>query len=160
MNFKKPKTYGFTPLEIIGTRKKHQENKSLTGFTLIELSLAIFILTIGIVGIVSMFPLGIRIGKTSEISTIAAQLSQAKIEEIVSKSYTDIPTGIIEPKTELPSPFNGYFRETEVNYYDPVNTITTDTDLGIKKIRVTVSWELNLGVSNKSIDIFTLITNR
>ena len=134
--------------------------KSSAGFTIIELLTAIFILVIGIVGVISVFPLGARVGKYSEMNTVAAQLGQAKMEEITSQSYSEIPVGIIEPKHSLDPPFSIYSRETEVNWYDPVNQTISTTDLGIKKIKVTVTWVLSLGVSQQKVELNTLITKR
>ena len=130
------------------------------GFSLIELFLAIFILTIGFAGVIAVFPVGARIGKSSERTTVAVELSQAKMEEITSKSYNEILAGIIEPETELASPFNGYFRETEVRYYDPLNLTFPGSDMGVKEIRVTVSWRSNLGISNSKVDLITLVARR
>ncbi len=134
--------------------------RSEDGFSLIELFLAIFILTVGITGVVAMFPLGTKMGKSSEMSTVAVELGQAKMEEITSKSYGEILVGLIEPETELASPFNGYFRETEVQYYDPANSATTTVDLGIKEIRITVSWRLTLGISTPKVDLITLVSRK
>lgn len=130
------------------------------GFTLIELLVAIFMLTTGIIAVLYMFPLGTRIGKSAEMITVATQLGQAKMEEIISTSYADILVGTMEPKQALPPPFSAYSRETEVNYYDPVNSTTTGSDSGIKMIKVTVSWEFLLGAYTPSIDIVSLISKR
>lgn len=128
------------------------------GFTLIELIIAIFILTVGISAILVMFPLGIQIVKSSEMATVATQLAQEKIEEIISKSYTDISS---ETKQQLSSPFSAYWREVEMTYFDPDNPeVTPSVNKGIKKVEVTVSWELPLKVVGKSIKIMTLISKR
>ena len=130
------------------------------GFSLAELLVALFILTVGIIGVVIAFPLGTRVGKSSEMETVASELAQEKMEEILSQSYSEISVGTIEPEQPLTSPFENYSRETEVNYYDPAVSATTTQDLDIKMVRVKVSWQIALGILNKNIEIFTLISKR
>ena len=133
--------------------------KFTKGFTIIELLVAIFVLVVGIVGVLNAFPLGVQVEKSAQMATIATQLSQAKMEEIISKSFTDISS---ESKQPLASPFSAYSREVEVVCYDP-NGVTLPPDCpdtGIKKIKVTVSWKSPLGVSTKKVELFSLITKR
>jgi len=128
------------------------------GFTLIELMIAVFILTVGISAILVIFPLGIQIAKSSEMATIGTQLGQEKIEEIISKPYIDISS---ESKQQLSSPFNAYFRETEVTCFDPNLDLSPNCpNTEIKKIEVTVSWELPLKIAEKNVKIITLISKR
>jgi len=128
------------------------------GFTLIETILAIFILVVGIVGVLAMFPVGIQIQNLAKMETVASRLAQAKIEEIIAKSYEEIVT-FCEGYGEIPN-FEFYKRETRVNYYDPVNSTTSQIDLGIKEIDVKVFWKSGPGFSEKSITLKTLITKR
>lgn len=128
------------------------------GFTLIEIIIAIFILAVGISAVLAMFPLGLQVVKSSKMTAIGTQLGQEKIEEIISKPYVDISG---EPKQQLPSPFSAYSRETEVTCFDPNGELSPNCpDTGIKKVEVTVSWELPLKVVRKSIKIMTLISRR
>lgn len=142
-------------------------NQVIKGFTLIEVIIAISVLAIGIVGVLYMFPMGIQIARSSWMSTIATELAQIKMEESLSKSYDDILCdGIRTPPckeskarvSEDPqTPFYNYWREMELNYVDPVaNLATTTSDLGIKKIIVTVSW----GTPIKEIEVNTLVAKR
>ena len=50
------------------------------GITLIETVIAVSILAVGIVGVLQAFPLGAHLAKTAQMSTIATELGQAKIE--------------------------------------------------------------------------------
>jgi len=134
---------------------KYQSTKS---FSLIELLITIFILAIGIVGILSAFPLGGQLENSAKMATVATQLAQAKIEEIISKPYDDIRS---ETKQTLDSPFSAYSRETEITYFNPDNPEVIPTeDMGIKKIKVTVFWKSPLGASSKKVEIFSLIAKR
>jgi len=137
--------------------------KTKRGFTLIEVLVAVFILTVGIVAVLQAFPLGTYIQKSSQMTTVAIQLSQAKLEELISKSYDD-PLLSVGTTTEsygtIPN-FSSYKRITKVNYYDPNNSSQIPaTDLGIKKIEITVSWKSPLGVAEKEAKIATLFSQK
>lgn len=129
-------------------------------FTLIELLIVIFVLTVGIIGVISMFPMGIQTGKSAQIATVATSLNQGKIEEIIFKSYGEISVGSTTEAYGEISNFEFYKRVTEVNYYDPVNSTVIDSDSGIKRIEVTVFWQSSLGGSEKNINIVSLISKR
>ncbi len=67
---------GFTPLEITGQKKEYRKNKSLTGFTLLETIIAIFVATIGILGAMSLIQrvvVSISISSSRLIGTFLAQ---------------------------------------------------------------------------------------
>lgn len=131
-----------------------------SGFTLVEIIIAIFILTIGISAVLVMFPLGTQLLGSSKMTTIGIQLAQEKIEEVISTSYETISIGeVIE--SALLSPFDAYKREIKVSYVDPTfNLQEIASDKGIKKIEVTVSWKTSLEFTPKNIKLITLISRR
>jgi len=128
------------------------------GFTLIEALIAIFVLTIGISAVLTMFPFGLQVGNFSQMTTMASQLAQAKTEEIVSKSYSDISLGTII-EDPLDSPFESFSRETEVTYVDSSLEYSA-VETGLKKVKITVSFNSSLKISKKSVEIITLIAER
>jgi len=131
------------------------------GFTIIESLISIFVLTVGIVAVLYIFPLGSQIQQSNQMATIAVQLSQGKIEEIISKSYGEISVGVTEEDYGFDSNFSSHKRKTEVNYFDPGNPqIPASNDLGIKKIEVTVFWRSPSEVSEKEVKLATLIAKR
>ena len=133
------------------------------GFTLIEVLVAIFVLTVGIVAVLQAFPLGTYIQKSSQMTTVAIQLSQAKLEELVSKSYDDslLSVGTTTESYGTVSGFSSYKRTTRINYYDPNNPSQIPVaDLGIKKIEITVFWKSPLGVAEKEAKIATLFSQK
>lgn len=141
------------------------------GFTLIEAIIAIFILTVGIVAVLQTFPLSVQVEKSAQMATVAAQLSQEKIEEIIAKSYDDILCygGTLPPceesktrvSTDPQESFYHYWRKTRIDYVDPAADLTTTTDnTGIKKIEVTISWKSPLGATEKDLKIGILISKR
>ena len=58
---------------------------STTGFTLIEIVVALAILGIGLTVIIELFSGGLRLGRTSEEYTRATGYARMKMEEIISK---------------------------------------------------------------------------
>jgi prepilin-type N-terminal cleavage/methylation domain-containing protein len=134
--------------------------KLKNGFTLIEIMVAIFILTLGVLAVLAMFPYGLRIMNASNMSTKAVELAQGKIEEVISISYQSINiSDTIE--NSLPSPFEAFKRETIITYVDPSSGLSqTDSDKGVKKIRVIVFWKSGLVLSQKNIEVSTLISQR
>ena len=133
-------------------------NKSPKGFTMIELLVAVFVLVIGIMGVLNVFPLGIQVAKSSQIAAVGTQLAQAKTEEMISKSYDDIAG---ESKQQLASPFGVYFRETEVTCFDPnASFLPNCPDTGIKQVKVIVSWELPFGIGTKKVETSTYIAKK
>ena len=127
------------------------------GFTLIEAIIAIFVITVGIVAVLQLFPVSLQQRKMAEMTTIASQLGQEKMEEIISKSYSDISS---ETTTGLTSPFQAYSRKVEVTYFDPNTNLATSSDTGIKKIEVIIYWKSPLGVTEKNFKIATLTSKR
>ena len=113
------------------------------GFTLIEATLAIAVLLIGILTMVQFFPFSLSIITESQDASIATTAALTKIEELLATAYDDLDTGTIESKQKLSNdPENFLFpfsRQTVVTYIDDdLNEIGTDQ--GLKKITVSVYW--------------------
>ena len=136
------------------------------GFTLLEAVIAIFIITIGIVAVLQMFPLSIQQQTLAKMATVAGQLAQEKIEEFIAKSYDDIS---IATTTEDYGEITGFptfkrvtarkcvnpnFQVVPCNY-DPDNDPNP-----VKKVEVIVYWKSPLGVTKKDFKIATLISKR
>lgn len=133
--------------------------------------MAIFILAVGIVAVLNMFPLGIQIARSSQTASTASQLAQAKMEQEVSKYYseilcngTDFPP-CQEEKNRVSDdpndPFYHYWREMQLDYVDPEADMSISaTDTGIKKIAITLSWQSSLGAIEHSITLINLIAKR
>jgi len=114
-------------------------NNSHAGFTLLEVMVAILVLTIGIVAVLQIFPLALSIEMSNQMETQGTLLCQEKIEEKISKAYRDVAIGI-ETEDILSPPFEKFSRETKISYVDTNLAITT-SDLGLKKIEVMVCWK-------------------
>lgn len=127
------------------------------GFTLIETATAVFILSVGICAVLIIFPLSLKIIRSSDLATKAVGLAQEKIEEISSNDYDSVDLGTTNEN--LASPFNMFLRQTTVSYVDPANGMqVSQTDTGIKKIMVMISWNSLLSVGQQSVTTNGLIS--
>ncbi len=138
-------------------------NKNKSGFTLIEVMLAIAILLVGIMGLTRIFPLSLKIDRAAEQNTVAANLAQAKVEEIFSSTYDNIIVGTIELKHRLAAdpadPFYAYQRETIAEFVDG-NLNSIGTDQGLKKVTVRVFWYAPLLGTEKSWQTAILVSKK
>ncbi len=122
--------------------------KRKSGFTLIEVLVALTLFTFGMVTVMQLLPLNKRYIKQSAMVTQATFLAQEKLELVRSVSYASLSVGTdpyYEPTTAMgissTDPLREFSRQTEVSYVDPANSFTnSSTDTGIKKVIVRVSW--------------------
>lgn len=140
------------------------KSKILKGFTLIEATIAIFVLIIGLTAVTQLFPFSLKISGDSQNITTASVIALEKIEEMRASNYDDITVGTIEVKHRMSAdPTNylyNYQRETAVAAVDG-NLNNSPTDVGLKKIIVTVFWQSPLKkTAEKSIQLTTLISER
>ena len=131
---------------------------SNVGFTFLEVIIAISVLIIGILATLQIFPLALNIEKLNQMETQAIFLAQEKIEEKISRAYQDIQI-ITETEDPLSSPYERFSRETKVIYVDS-DLATTSSNLGLKKIEVTVRWRSSLRIREKSVNLITLIAEK
>ncbi len=114
------------------------------GFTLIEIMVAITLLSVGLLGMAGL-TVGIMRGNTlsSEVTTATA-LAQAKMEDIKRVGYSNV-----EDDAEDYNAITGY------PLYKRDTVIDVDTpDLGMKTVMITVSWDSDAS----SIAVETILT--
>ena len=99
------------------------------GFTLIEVLIAIVILSVGLLGMASLTVGIINGNKLSNNLTTATTLAQDKMDEIRGTSY---PGVVSETKAVLSPPYDAYKRETAVTGGSPAT--------GMKTVLVKVYW--------------------
>ena len=137
--------------------------KSNKGVTLIEILLTTGILTVGLLGILQAFPKGIEAGRDRELASTAQQVAQAKIEELNSVSYSEINTGTIEDEVKVTSdsssPLYAFSRTTVVELVDQ-NFQSSMSDIGLKKITVTVFWPSVFGITQRQQSVVAIISQR
>jgi type IV pilus assembly protein PilV len=104
-------------------------NTGNKGFTLLEVLIAILILSVGLLGMASLTVGIIRGNKFSIDLSKAATLAQDKMEDIRRTGYTGVTS---ETKAVLPSPDDEYKREVAVTPDSPATNM--------KSINVKVYW--------------------
>jgi len=108
------------------------------GLTLIEVVIAIFVLCVGLLSILMLYPLGLETSRTSYHSTVAANFAQEKIEEMLSKDYQGVVSVNRSKINDL------YDFQVRVSFVDPDNNMAeSQVDKGIKRIEVTIFWSEN-----------------
>ncbi len=116
--------------------------RNSNGFTLIEVLVAMVILSVGLLGTAALITGIIKGNKVSNRITTATTLAQDKMEEIKRDGYSNAGD---ETKASLPSPYDQY--ERKVTVIDP------SPAANMKTVTVTVYWE-----SSESISLQTILS--
>jgi general secretion pathway protein I len=124
---------------------------SKRGFSLLELIIAIAVLAVGLVGVLQIFPIGLRASQRAGMMTKASFLAQNKIEDVKLAGFDAI--------TELPPkiPLSG--RDGDFEWAIKIDNISlagVESNNNMKKVIVTVTWpERN---ATRSKEFITYIT--
>ena len=110
------------------------------GFTLMEVLIAIVILTIGLLSLASLTGAIIRGNRLSNDLTTATTLAQDEMEDIRRLGYSGTPTSDTTV-TENYNSISGYPSYKRVTITDVYTSGTTWPPAGIKDITVTVYWD-------------------
>jgi len=121
------------------------------GFSLLELVIAIAVLAIGLVGILQVFPIGLRASQHAGMLTKATFLAQTKMEEVKIAGFDAITA--LPPKIPL-SGSDGDF-EWEI-LIDKAGLEGVEKDEDIRKLSVIVRWPEHNRVRRK--EFVTYIT--
>jgi len=123
--------------------------KHAHGLTLIEIIAAVGILAVGLVGILSLFPIGLRHARESTNISRATVLGQSVIEEIrqavaEGKDITWLRNNYQIPKQDLPED-NRFQYSVTINYAYINDEIPTSGNIvtpppGFHKVVVTMYW--------------------
>lgn len=118
---------------------EHQTSK---GFTLVEVLMAMFILSVGLLGIAA---LTVGIAQSNRVSrdlTVATTLVQDKLEDLRKTSYLNVAS---EAKSALASPYSDFRRGVSVAVDTP--------EAGMKTVTVNVSWDSD----NHEVELKTIL---
>ncbi len=120
--------------------------KAESGYSLVEVMVAIMILAIAILPMVSMFDAGLRAATTGSNSDKARTLANEKLEEVESLSFSDAltryPEGTTTPCNPAPpagSPFTCQVR-TEYMRLGSSAVEEAPYETRMAQVTVTVSW--------------------
>jgi type II secretion system protein I len=144
----------FTPLEVIpASRIVHFRCKPLTGFTFIEVLIALVIVSISLLALIRLHLISIRMIETAEITSQAVLLANEKIAETLALGYPEEGTdsGTVQ-KNAL-----GLHWRTEVTDIEPHQLGELDI-AGLRRILVDISWEQ--GIRWKHLQMSTYVADR
>jgi type IV pilus assembly protein PilV len=114
------------------SKKKVCDNQA--GFTLLEVLIAISILTVGLLGVAQMQIMGITGNYFSSNTTAALTLAEEKMEDLLGQSYTAVTSGNDANPIDEAGQAGGV--------YSRMWTVTDDTPIiGTKTVTVNVSWD-------------------
>lgn len=113
----------------------HRLRNNNSGFTLMEVLVAMLILSVGLLGMAALITGIINSNKLSNRISTATVLAQDKMEEVRRVGYSGMPASntTTEENTVIDYPL--YKRVTFTEVANP--------DAGMKKITVTVYWDLD-----------------
>ncbi|MCF7878789.1 MAG: hypothetical protein K9L95_04890 [Candidatus Omnitrophica bacterium] len=108
-------------------------------FSLIELTVALGILVVGILGVISSYIGGAALTNTTKNIALASNAAAAKLEEIRSDSFQDVDTyaGIFYPQSNDLYPQDINYQNLNyrgIVYVDSIN-------LRLKQVTVVVCWQ-------------------
>ena len=114
------------------------------GFSLLEILIALAVMLVGIVGVMSLFPVGLRASKVAENYTLAATLAQQAMDEAKLTAFGSL--GDVS-STQFSSPDDNF---------SWARTVTTP-QTNLEQIAITISWS-DLGAT-RSEDFVTYRAN-
>ncbi|MDZ7696965.1 MAG: prepilin-type N-terminal cleavage/methylation domain-containing protein [Deltaproteobacteria bacterium] len=113
-------------------RREHHKLKDNSAFTLLEVLIAIVILSIGLLGMASLTVGIIKGNSFSNELTTATTLAQDKMEDIRRIGSSDYSNVVPEAKAICPTPYDHFKREVLVADDSPAT--------GMKTVVVKVYW--------------------
>jgi prepilin-type N-terminal cleavage/methylation domain-containing protein len=113
------------------------------GFTFLELLIATSLFVIGMVSVLQIFPINRRFLTQSSQTSQASFIAQEQMEKVRGTDYDSLTVGNFEARDAVSDdssdPMSLYERQTVVTLIDG-NRNATATDVGLKKVDITVYW--------------------
>lgn len=118
---------------------------SRRAFTLLEITISLLVLTIGLVGILALFPIGFKAVAEACNYTKATIIAQTVMEDVKKARY------------EGASSYNNSY-ESPYSKFGYTVTVSGVGGLALKKIDVEVSWPVG-AVNQKNVSLSTYIAD-
>jgi type IV pilus assembly protein PilV len=115
------------------------------GFTLVEIMIALVVLSVGLVALAGLQISAIRGNAFSKRMTTAVSIANARIEQIKSTSYANIQS---ESSTQVTASNMTFTRQVTVTNNSPLSNTKT--------VNVTVTW--SDGSKSHSVPITTIVS--
>lgn len=135
--------------------KNHQK-----AFTIIEVIVALTVLTIGVLGVQSFFATSSRLTTAANHMSTASNLAQGLLDSQIALSYTELIPSIgdkVPVSTDPNGPFNKYLKQINISLIDR-DLNSSVTDVGLKKINVIVYYPES--GSEKNVELSTIVTEK
>lgn len=123
--------------------------KANKGFSLLELIIAIAVLAVGLVGVLQIFPVGLRASQAAGMITKASFLAQNKIEDVKLAGFDAI--------AELPPKIPIAGKEGDFDWAIKIEDVSlegVDSSYDMRKVTVTVSWTERNATRSKDFIIY------
>lgn len=104
------------------------------GFSLLEIVIALVLLTVGLVGVLYLFPVGLRASGRAGLMSKAAFFAQRKLEDIKREGYDFHST---------PGLRSGVFSDDKFSWEEKVENPLVEgepPEVALRKIILTVQW--------------------
>ena len=111
-----------------------------SGFTLMELMVVVWILSVTIIGMVQLFIYTSVQAEMAGRKTLAISEAQSKLEEIRNHTYASITTDYISGGTPGNTFTPVFFTGRGAVYIDSAGSFITGTNAELLGVKVTVSW--------------------
>lgn len=118
----------------IKTQTQKNFIKKQSGFTLIEVMIALVILATGLLALMTMQIVSIRANAFSSEMTYASMLAQSRFEQIRNTPYASIAAGTVNDTVPASDATKGTEYDVETRVVD--NTPATD----MKTVTLTINW--------------------
>lgn len=110
------------------------------GFSFLEILLATVLLSIGLVGLVNAFSIGLSESVEAKHFAVVKNLAEEKLEEIRNLTYTNVVT---EARAQVPG-FTDYEHEVQVS----------EIQTGLKEVQIEIFWQTKGGEVSISLASF------
>lgn len=132
---------------------KTSNKENFRGFTLVEVTIAIFLLVVAFMGVASTTVMVVNGNSIGKMSTTASAIASAKLEDLKSRSFTDANLAA-GSHTDAENPVQGFYTRSwsVTDFMDALGT-----SVSYKTISLTVTW--NGQNRSRSMSLSTLKTN-
>lgn len=126
---------------------ERSKNKSESGFSLIEVTIAMMVLLIGLLGVTLSYSWAVKFNAGNNLRMQSLAILQQEVEQFRSAKYTSVVTdsvllgGVKTPKTLTTADGNKFTIETTVDDDPFIDNVQINQSKTLKSITISVSGE-------------------